>query len=158
MQTPAQLSIQHSCYPQTGQLGPSSWHALPPSTPAHSFPVFPAFLLNPLSCHREAFLPLLQMRNQQSEASASNDTKKRLWRIKELSWTVQALDQPCLPEWSQDSANSHQHFQKCLPGKEENTPLTCQVSQLKFSTPFYFLLLPTVDGSKGKEKKRKKKI
>lgn len=61
MQTPAQLSTQHSCYPQTGQLCPSSSHALPPFTPAHYFPVFPAFLLKLPSCCREAFLPLLQV-------------------------------------------------------------------------------------------------
>lgn len=71
---------------------------------------------------------------------------------------MQALDQPCLPEWSQHAANSHQHFQKCLPGKEENTPLTFQVPQLKFSTPFYFLLLSTADGSKTKGEKNNSRI
>lgn len=149
MQTPAQLSTQHSCYPQTGyfvQIAHMLCHLLQQLVTSQSFLHF--------SSSGEAFLPLLQVRNQQSEAFAHNDTK-RLRRIKELKWTGQALHQPRLPEWSCQ-------FTSALPekprwqGRKHTSYLPSLPAEVLNS--FLFSSASNTEGSKGKEKRKKKKI
>lgn len=138
MQTAAQLCTQHSCYPQTRHLCPrSSLHQL----------LTPQPFLHFSSCHRNLSVP----------AAGEGPAKQSLWhkRLKDQGthWTVPALDQAHPPEQSQH-CQSTSAPPETPPWQGTNTPLTCQVSQLQFSAPLCFLLLPSADGSEGKEKKK----